>query len=158
MTPTTTVPMSVIAVKNSSYLITFMAGVAYLNIVPESVAVLSAFIIFDMITGMLKSGFLHGPTSIKSSVWERGLVAKGLVIFIPFGIALAGKGINVDLSTLAQSTINVFILSELYSIVGNIYAIKTGTEKVEFDAVAWAIGQVKDVLKKFIRDDETNLH
>lgn len=145
-------------IKNGSYVAAFMLGLDYLNLTPISVEVLAWFIVADMITGILRTIVLHGGASFKSSIWERGLVAKSLIIFLPFGVALAGKGIGVDISYLAQNCLNVFILSELYSIIGNIYSIKTGSVKVEFDAIGWLYNGVKDLLKKFIKDDSSNFH
>lgn len=140
--------------KNFSYVILFTLSAAqYLNISAESATILGAFIIFDVITGILKAFFIHGGSAVKSSVLERGVIAKLLLVFVPIGIALAGKAVGVELSSVAQDTINVLVLSELYSIIGNIYAVKTGIDKEEFDAVAYVLGQLKNLLRTLIKDD-----
>lgn len=141
-----------VAIKNISYIPAFMIGTAYLGLTPESVVILMALIIFDIITGLLKSYLLQGGSSIKSSILERGLIAKALIICIPLNLALVGKGVGFDISSIAQGTIDVLILSELYSILGNYYAIRTGEERVEFDAVAYIVAQLKKLLKSFIQD------
>ena len=140
-------------VKNSAYVAAFLAGTMYLGINPDSVVILTIFIVLDIFAGIIKSITLYGPRSIKSSIFERGVVAKMLIIGIPVNLALAGKGIGFDLAPLAQGTITVLILSEFYSILGNFYAIRTGTERVEFDAVAYVVNNLKKLLRTFITDD-----
>ncbi len=141
------------AVLNGAYVSAFLAGMEFLGLMPLSVAILMLFIFFDIVAGILKSYALYGGSSIKSSVFERGIIAKALVICIPLNIALAGKGVGLDLVPIAQGTITVLILSELYSLLGNWYAIRTGKERIEFDAVAYVVGQLKGFLKKLIVDD-----
>lgn len=143
-----------VPMKNFSYIVLFvLSATSYLNISAESATILGAFIIFDVITGILKTLFIHGGSAVKSSVLERGVIAKLLLVFVPIGIALAGKAVGVELSSVAQDTINVLVLSELYSIIGNIYAVKTGIDKEEFDAVAYVLGQLKNLLRTLIKDD-----
>ena len=140
--------------KNLSYVAFFaLSATSYLNISAESAAILGGFIVFDVITGVIKAIAINGGPSVKSSVLERGIIAKLLLVFIPLGIALAGKAVGVELSSVAQDTINVLVLSELYSIIGNIYAVKTGVDKEEFDAIAYVLGQLKNLLRNIIKDD-----
>lgn len=149
-TATTT---GMVVAKNGAYVAAFLTGTMYLGLNPKSVLILIVFIILDIIMGVTKSISLHGGSSIKSSIFERGVVAKALIVAIPVNLALAGKGIGFDLAPLAQGTITVLILSEFYSLLGNYYAIRTGTERVEFDAVAYAVQKLKDLLRAFIQDD-----
>lgn len=142
-----------ILAKNSGYAIAFVAGAQYLGLIPASIVILLMFIATDIITGIMKSVSLYGAESIKSSVFERGILAKALIILIPANVALAGKGIGIDLAFLAQGTITALILSEFYSILGNFYAIRTGIDRVEFDAVAYVVSQLKRFLKAWIITD-----
>ena len=139
--------------KNTSYGLVFINSVAYFGVTPISVLMLSILILTDIFFGILKSASLHGWRSIQSNILQRGILAKVLVIFVPTTLAFTGKGIGIQLGMLAQSVINVLILSELYSIIGNIYAIRTGHEKVEFDAVAYVLSGMKNVLKSVIIED-----
>ena len=140
-------------IKNGTYIATFLASIEFIGITEMSVFVLTSFILLDIITGILKSGSIYGWKAVKSSTLQRGVIAKCLVILIPIIIALTGKGVGLELSIFAQSIINVLILSEAYSVIGNIYAVRTGNDKSEFDAVAFVISRVKNVLKKIIVDD-----
>jgi hypothetical protein len=139
--------------KNSSYVVAFVSGLAYLNITPISVFVLTILILTDVVTGIIKSGFIYGGESIKSSIMERGIIAKGLIILIPLLIAGAGKGVGIELGDVAQGIITVLIFSELYSILGNINATRTGKDSQEFDAIGWVIAGLKNVLKNVIKDE-----
>lgn len=139
--------------KNTSYALAFVGTSHYLNISAQSAAVLGGLICTDVFTGVLKSGTIRGWRSIRSSILERGLIAKALIIVAPVTVALAGKGIGVDLSSLAQSIITVLILSEAYSVIGNIYAIRTGKITTEFDAIAYILASIRNLLKKVIIED-----
>lgn len=144
--------IAIVAAKNAGYVAAFLTGIEFLGLMPTSVVVLLIMILTDIISGILKSASLHGGQAIKSSIFERGVLAKALVIGIPFNLALVGKGIGLDLSAIAQGTITVLILSEFYSILGNFYAIRTGVERVEFDAVAASVSKIRSLLKAFIQD------
>lgn len=152
---TTTATSSIALFKNSTYLATILFTIDYLGLTPISVGVLATLIIADIVTGIIRSGVINGWRSIKSSVAERGVLAKLFLVLVPATLALAGKGVGMSLEILAQSTINVMILAEAYSIIGNIYSLKTGQEKKEFDAINFILEKIKDVLKKIIIDDKT---
>jgi hypothetical protein len=141
-------PSIMTLLKNLSYIATFVASVQYVGLTPESVLILTGFIILDIITGILKSLALYGGQSVRSIKVTSGLLAKLLLLFIPFVIALSGKAIGVDISMLAVSAINILILSQAYSIIGNIYSIQTGKETTEFDAVSFILKQVREVLER----------
>lgn len=140
--------------KNGTYAGAFLAGIAYLGVTAESIIILTVLIFTDLLFGVIRAGVIRGGGGIKSSIFERGLVAKCLIIAIPVNIALAGRGAGIDLSWIAQGTITTLIFSELYSIVGNMYCIYTGKEdRVEFDAVAAVLNQLKRLLRSFIDDN-----
>ena len=125
----------------------------YLHLDGASVLILAALLIFDFVTGVLRAALVDGVQSVKSSVAIRGFVSKLLVFLIPFLIAISGKGVGMDLSAMAQASITVFILSMLYSVLGNIRSIQTGEAKQEFDAVQYFITQVRGLLKLVIHDE-----
>ena len=143
--------------KNTSYVLVFVASSQYLGLVPESVAILAGLIVLDIVTGIIKSGILYGWRSIRSSRLASGTLSKMLLILIPASLAFAGKGINVDLSLIAQSSITVLVLSQAYSIIGNIHAVQTRTEKNEFDAVAFIMRSLRDVLERFMEKNHVEV-
>lgn len=151
-TSTGTVITGGVAAKHMGYIAAFMAGAEFLGLAPVTILALAILIIVDVITGIIKAASLRGGSTIKSSIFERGVLAKTLLIGVPLNIALAGRGIGFDLAPVAQGVITALVLSELYSIVGNIDAVRTGIEKVEFDAIAYTMAGIKKLLKSFIQD------
>lgn len=142
--------------KNSSYVVAFMASTQYLGLDGQSVAILAALILLDIVTGVLKSAALRGWRSIKSSRLASGTLAKLLLILIPIILAFAGKGIGMDLAVVAQSAITVLILSQVYSVIGNIHSLQTKTEKNEFDAVAFILRGIRDLLERLMVEKPKN--
>lgn len=143
-----------IFLKNTSYVAVVIATAAFFEITPISVVVLSVLIILDVITGIIKSGAIYGWQSVRSKVLQRGVMAKLLLLMVPFVVAFIGKGVGISLSYVAQSSINLLILSEGYSIIGNVYAVRTGTDKQEFDAVAYVLRGIKNLLRRIIFEDK----
>ena len=138
------------AFKNSSYVLAFIASSEYFGLAPESVGVLAALIVLDIATGIAKSGILYGWRSVCSSRLASGTLAKMLLLLVPMSLALAGRGVGIDLTMIAQSAITVLVLSQVYSIIGNIHAVQTRTDKNEFDAVAFIMHGVRDFLECFM--------
>lgn len=151
---TGTATTGTVVAKNIGYVAMFAFSVEYLGLTPISLYVLSALIVVDVFTGVVKSGVIHGWKSIKSSVAQRGIIAKCFLMLAPLTLALAGRGLGFSTSVLAQSTLNLLILSEAYSIIGNINAVRTGEDKIEFDAVAFVLSKVREGLKRIILDDD----
>ena len=145
---------STVTLKNSGYVVAFLATTTYLGINSESIVILAAVIVLDIITGIFKAAALGGWRSITSSRFSAGVLAKLLLILIPITLALAGKGVGMDMALIAQGAINVLILSQVYSVIGNIHAVQTKDEKNEFDAVAFIMKQLRDLLERSISSDK----
>lgn len=146
---------AVTVAKNAGYIAAFFATTTYLGINHESILILATVIVIDIITGVLKSASLYGWREITSSRFSAGVLAKLLLILIPITLALAGKGVGLDLGLIAQGAISVLILSQVYSTVGNIHAMQTKDEKNEFDAVAFIMRQLRELLEKSMANDKT---
>lgn len=138
---------------HGGYVAAFFATTTYLGINHESILVLAAVILLDIITGVLRAATVEGWRAITSSKFSAGVLAKLLLILIPITLALAGRGVGLDLALLAQGAISVLILSQVYSIIGNIHAIQTKGDKSEFDAVAVIMRWLRDLLEKSISND-----
>lgn len=137
--------------KNLSYVAAFIATVEYLGFSPETTGIFVVLMIIDVITGTTRAAVVEGRRSIRSSVWTRGILAKVMLMTAIFSVAITGKAVGIEATSLANAAINVLILSELYSILGNIHSIKTGKPKSEFDAVAFILGRVKSLLEKSLK-------
>lgn len=146
-TPTAAIFLATI-LKNSSYGVAFIVGAEFLGFTPDAGAVLITLMIIDTVAGVTRSAAVNGLPSITSSIGTRGLLAKILTLLGLISLAVAFKGIGYDAQAAIQGVVTVFILAELYSIVGNIHSILTKKPKAEYDAMAFLVGVVKTALQK----------
>lgn len=138
-------------IKNFSYIV-----VALVSLGLQSYSILGVFMIVDTITGVIRSGTIHGWRSVTSHAATVGITAKCLVILVPLLIAIAGHGVGLELGFIARSALKVLILSELYSILSNIQSIRLKREVQEFDAVNYILNRLRDFLEKSIKRPHTD--
>lgn len=136
-------------VKNLMYIPTFLLGMSM-----HSFTILIVFIACDMITGIWRVAAISGGKEIKSAKAINGLASKMLFAFVPLVIAYTGKGIGLDLAAFASGTLSLLIVSTAYSIIGNIYTIRTGVVIAEFDAMRVILNAVKGLLDKITIDNK----
>ena len=134
--------------KNLMYIPAFFAGLVSAD--QDTITALIILMGIDIITGIIKSGKVKGWTSIKSTILAAGLLSKLILLLIPLIVAYTGKGIGLDMVFLVKGTITVLILSEAYSSLGNIQAVRTGKEVPEFDAIAILIKSIRKTLLKLL--------
>lgn len=103
----------------------------------EVFAALGWLLFFDYVTGVSKAKALGH--CISSNKMKYGVVSKFSLMLIPIVLAIAAKGVDANAKSVLYVGMNILILSEVYSIIGNIYSIRTKQELPEWDAVA-AIG------------------
>jgi len=137
--------------KNLSYVVAFVASLEWIGLNPQAMAVFSILMLVDIATGVTRAAIVSGGRSVRSAVLKKGVVAKLLILTAIFSVALAGKGIGFDMAVLAQAAVNVLILGELYSILGNVHSVRTGNKKIEFDAVAFILSRVRELLEKAMK-------
>lgn len=142
MSMTENTPMTIF--KNILYIPAFLLGMQM-----HSFTILLAFIVVDMITGVWRVAIVHGGKEIRSVHAINGLVSKLLFALIPLVIAYAGKGIGVDLIRFATGALSLLILATGYSIIGNIYTIRSGVPVKEFDAVRFILSAFRRLLEGF---------
>lgn len=143
--------ISVATIKNISYITVFFATAEYLGFENEITLALMILMCIDVMLGITRAAIVDGTHTVRSAIWTRGVLAKILLITALFSCALAAKSLGFQASPLINGTLNVLMLSELYSILGNIHSIKTGKPKAEFDAIAWMLNQIKNLLEKSIK-------
>ena len=107
---------------------------AYLNMDKEVIALFSVLLVIDYLTGLHKARILNH--SITSNKMKYGLISKLLLLLIPIVLAIGGKAVGADFHYVVLASMNILIISEVYSIIGNIYASSTKQEFPEWDAVA----------------------
>lgn len=144
-------PFSLTVLKNLSYIAAFFAFGEYLGFETEVMAIFVSLMIIDVFTGVVRAYVVEGGKAVRSAIGTRGILAKVLLITAIFSVALAGKGIGVEAVAFANGAMGVLILSEAYSILGNIHSSRTRKPKAEFDAVTWMLAQVRFLLEKTIK-------
>lgn len=119
----------------------------YLGINGESFLLFSILLIMDYITGVLKAKALKH--SITSNKMKYGIISKLSLLFIPVTLAIGAKAVGADFATVLLVGINILVVSEVYSIIGNFYAMRTQEELPEYDAVAMIGKKIRNVLLKY---------
>lgn len=114
--------------------------------------ILSFLMFLDLTTGATKAYLSKEP--ITSSRLSAGILSKIMLLIIPLTIALMAKGVDMDLVWLVSFTVSILIVAEAYSVVGNIYTIKTGETVKEIDAVSAIVKALRRVLENFLGDKQ----
>ena len=122
---------------------------AYLDIPVEIFNILITFILFDTFFGVLKSWRLKKKVSFKILLW--GFCLKISILLLPLIIALLAKGLQLDFISLITVTIKILILSEFYSCIGNIYAIKNKKELNKFDVISVLLMSFRAMTKNYLQ-------
>jgi phage-related holin len=142
--------------KHVGYGIAFIIGTAGLP--SESFQILAGLMVADTITGIIRVGRIHGWQSVRSSRLGAGVVSKMVIIGAPVVIAWAGKGAGIDLTPVASAALSILILSEAYSILGNMHATHIGKDVKEFDAVAYLLKATRGYFETLLRDGTKRNH
>ena len=109
-------------------------ALTYTGLPAEPAAILAVLMCVDFVAGVSRARALGEP--VTSHRMKVGAIVKCGVLTVPLVMALTAKGLGADFTWLVQWTVSVFILSESYSIISNIYTAKTGILLPEFDAVS----------------------
>lgn len=132
--------------KNFSYL-----GAIFVSLNPESYAILGLFMIVDTITGIVKSGVVHGWRSVTSHAASVGILSKCAYLLVPMLLAMTAHAVGVELTFVAKAALNVLILSELYSILSNIHSIRLRRDVAEFDAVSFTLEKIRQAIENTVK-------
>jgi len=106
----------------------------YTGIDTEVFAIFSALIVMDFLTGIGKARQLG--QSISSNKAKYGVVSKISLLTLPIVMAAGAKAVGQDASVIFVWGMNLLIVSEVYSIIGNIHTIRTGTQLPEWDVIS----------------------
>lgn len=133
-------------VKNVGYACVFFIGLD-----AQSYFILALFMVLDTFLGIIRVVIVHGGQAVRSYRLVSGLMAKLAIILVPLIIAYTGKGIGMDFHLLAVWSLNLLILAQAYSILGNINSIYVRKDVYEFDAVSWVLTKIQGTLEKLLR-------
>lgn len=128
----------------NSFVVLFSGVLAYLQISEEPFTIFAILLVIDYFTGVMKAKTLGH--SITSNKMKYGLASKLSLLIIPLVIALGAKALGADYHYILLSGMYILILSEVYSIIGNIYSTRTKEEFPEYDALAMLGKQIRTIL------------
>lgn len=138
------------AVVNTSTL--FISSVlSSIHIPISAFLTLTILMVIDVVVGLGRSYRLQIP--ITSYRIKLGVISKlgVLLIVLSFGLAFTHSGLVIDdLKEYIQLILWLFILSELYSIVSNVYAIKTGDNLPEVEVLSLIGTKLKRLMEAIL--------
>lgn len=137
-----------VILKNLGYI-----PAVFLGLSTESYGILAGLMILDTITGVIRAGVVHGWRSVNSHNLSFGILSKMCLILVPLIVALAGRGAGFDLTLVAKGALSILILSEAYSILGNVQSIRIRKDIVEFDAINFLLVRLRKGLEKLLMAD-----
>ena len=133
-------------IKNSFYIPAFLIGIGLKENLADAITALMFLMVLDVVTGIIKSTIIYGGKSVKSTIMTAGIASKGIVLAVPLAIIIMGKGIGVDLVDYLYGIVSMFIIAEVYSILGNVYAARTKKDISEFDCISYVIQKIRALL------------
>jgi len=143
------VPGEIKAIAAVLYL-PFAFIIEYSKVDTVVVETLTVLIILDIVTGFMKTICVGGkPTSTRLA---NGIFSKLVLLLIPISVALAAKPFGMDLKFLVNGIMSALILSELYSIIANIYTINTKKEVEEFDVISLILKFIRNKINRILGD------
>lgn len=119
-------------------------ALVYTGLPAEPAAILAVLMCIDFVAGISRAHALGEP--VTSHRMKVGAATKCSVMTVPLVMALTAKGLGADFNWLVSWTVSVFILSETYSIIANVYAARTGIVLPEFDAVSAVLRKVRSLI------------
>lgn len=121
----------------------------YLNIPQAQLGILAILMIVDFASGVGKQYRLDKSKITSHDGWL-GAIKKVATLCAILTIALVFKGLEMDAGAYIKGALSIIIMAEGYSIIQNIYAIRTGNILPEFDVVSILLKSFSDFLKKRI--------
>jgi toxin secretion/phage lysis holin len=122
----------------------------YIGIKTDVLGIYAFLLTFDFITGVIKAWRVN-QIRLKSSLAISGLVSKLIMIMVPIVLGLLIRVLGREGTGLIDAIIGILCLAETYSILGNIYSIRTRKLQEEWDAVSTIIYSIKRRIRKAIQ-------
>lgn len=117
---------------------------SYLQLDQEMFVIYSVLLFIDYFTGLIR-WIMH--KNLKSKTAIAGIVSKMVLILLVFSVGLMWVLMHQDMKTMMSWLITALALAELYSIVWNIYEIRTGQKATEYDAITAVLSFILEKIK-----------
>lgn len=119
-------------------------AIDYIGVERALVYTLTALMVIDWFTGILKSRKLK--IAVTSKRGSKGLLEKFALMIIPISIGITLKVIGIPIGITIKATFSLFCIMELYSLIGNCYCIYTGEPEKEYDATSALIKWIRQTI------------
>ena len=117
---------------------------SYLQLDQEMFVIYSVLLFIDYFTGLIR-WIMH--KNLKSKTAIAGIVSKMVLILLVFSVGLMWVLMRQDMKTMMSWLITALALAALYSIVWNIYEIRTGKKATEYDAITAVLSFILEKIK-----------
>lgn len=137
---------TVIWIKNGLYIPAFLIAIGFPDQTAWLITSLTVLMVVDTLSGIMLSIKVDGMSSITSRKLTAGVVAKSLILLLPFLFAMVAKGFGINFDTYLFGAVGLLVLAELYSVLGNIQSYKTGKRLPEIDVVSLALNKIRKAI------------
>ena len=140
--------MTIASIKTFWY-VAVTSILVYFNIPQEAFYILASLMFIDTITGIAKQYRVESIwlTSKRMSIW---IMAKFVTLMFLFSGWLVINFFKIDPEYYIQTVMSILIMAEFYSIIQNVYAVRTGVILPEYDAISIALKRLTGVIQDFI--------
>lgn len=121
----------------------------YLNLPQEQVTILAMLMLIDFITWVGKQ-FRIDPVRIRSHTAWIWVMKKTATFIALWTIALVFIGLGLNGKVYMDSILAILIMAEGYSIIQNVYAIRTGVLLPEFDVISILLKSISAFMQEKI--------
>jgi len=127
----------------------------YFGIDQEIFVILCGLMIVDSFLGGVKSHRLHKvlPNKFQKWEWQKfwwGFSIKIMIASLPFLLAVLAITFQYDGKWFIDACLKIMIVSEVYSVLGNMYAIKNRTDVKKIDAFSMLLHTIRETLYSWI--------
>lgn len=105
--------------------------------------------VLDFVTGIGKQ-YAIDPREITSHKAWLGAVKKVGTVVALFTVALVMKALELEADGYVKGFLAIIIAAEGYSIIQNVYAVRTGQILPEFDAISIVLKKLSEFVKGII--------
>ena len=133
-----------------------MSGIAalltYLGLNIEHIAILTALMAGDLITGLAASFVMH--ERLKGRIFLGGFLTKGVMLTIPLTVAAVAKVSTVDINYMSGWVLSILVIYEATSILNNYQKARGNPPLPEIDIIGVVAKRLRTVLVKIIGASE----
>jgi len=122
---------------------------AYLNLDHEVFGILMILMLIDSGLGALKAVRVGLKFRFKTLLW--GITMKLIFLLIPVVLALTAKSLGYDFTIAIQIVLSLLTVSEVYSIMGNIYMAKNKVIIEKMDVISSMIMTLRKALARLVK-------